>query len=125
VSNALHGLKPGTVYHYRIVATNSSGQTIGHDRTFRTPQLPSLHVTPAKVTAGEHIHVYGNAGTCPVGATLTLYSPAFPFTHKYQGQGAIYTTVKSGGAFSAFVQIPSSRQGGPYPVAGKCGKLGS
>jgi predicted outer membrane repeat protein len=123
VSHGLHGLRPGTLYHYRLVAQNSSGQSISHDRTFRTPQLPSLHVKPGQVTAGEHIHVYGNAGTCPVGSTLTLLSKAFPFTHMYKGLGAIYTTVKSGGSFSAFVHIPSSRRGGPYPISGLCGKF--
>jgi hypothetical protein len=123
VSIGLHGLHPGTVYHYRLVAKNSSGQTMGPDRTFRTPQLPSLHVKPGKVTAGEHLHVYGNAGTCPVGSTLTLLSPAFPFTHRYRGQGAIYTTVQSGGAFSVFIQIPKSRKNGPYTISGLCGRF--
>ncbi len=124
VSNVLHGLSPGTVYHFRVVAKNAVGQAFSRDRTFRTPQLASLHVTPPKITAGERVDVYGNAGACPVGSTLTLFSPAFPFTHKYNGQGAVYTTVKTGGDFSIFVQIPSSRTGGPYPVSGLCGKLG-
>jgi hypothetical protein len=30
----LTGLKPGAVYHYRLVATNASGQAFGEDRTF-------------------------------------------------------------------------------------------
>jgi streptogramin lyase len=45
VSTALEGLSPGTVYHFRVVATNASGTTEGADATFATP------VAPAAVTA--------------------------------------------------------------------------
>jgi hypothetical protein len=30
------GLKPGTTYHYRVVASNPAGVSVGADRTFRT-----------------------------------------------------------------------------------------
>lgn len=33
-------LRPGTLYHYRIVAVNSAGRVVGRDRTFRTPAAP-------------------------------------------------------------------------------------
>ncbi|MDA0833826.1 MAG: discoidin domain-containing protein [Planctomycetota bacterium] len=33
---AIDGLKPGTTYHYRLVAENESGVTIGDDATFET-----------------------------------------------------------------------------------------
>ena len=36
---ALTDLSPGTVYHYRLVATNANGTTNGVDRTFSTPVL--------------------------------------------------------------------------------------
>ncbi len=36
VEEALTGLKPEQVYHYRVAATNSSGTTYGEDRTFYT-----------------------------------------------------------------------------------------
>jgi hypothetical protein len=32
----LTGLAPGTVYHYRVVATNGQGVTVGSDETFTT-----------------------------------------------------------------------------------------
>lgn len=32
----LTGLTPGTLYHYRIVATNANGTSLGDDQTFRT-----------------------------------------------------------------------------------------
>ena len=36
VNATVTGLKPGTVYHYRLVAINDSGTSYGVDRTFRT-----------------------------------------------------------------------------------------
>ncbi len=32
------GLKPGTTYHYRVVAENAEGETKGPDKTFTTPR---------------------------------------------------------------------------------------
>jgi hypothetical protein len=37
VSANISGLTANTIYHFRVVATNSSGTTVGSDRTFRTP----------------------------------------------------------------------------------------
>jgi hypothetical protein len=34
------GLRPGVTYHYRLVATNASGQSAGADRTFTTAAAP-------------------------------------------------------------------------------------
>jgi hypothetical protein len=44
ITQALIELEPGTVYHYRIVATNGTGTTEGEDATFRTaaPQPPAV-----------------------------------------------------------------------------------
>jgi DNA-binding beta-propeller fold protein YncE/PKD repeat protein len=44
LSRTIKGLRPGTTYHFRIVATSSAGVTLGRDRTFRTvPRLaPNL-----------------------------------------------------------------------------------
>src|SRR5262249_20983190 len=33
----IKNLKPGTTYHYRLVARNSAGTTLGADRTFTAP----------------------------------------------------------------------------------------
>ncbi len=38
VSAALTGLRPATLYHYRVVATNAFGASAGLDRTFVTPK---------------------------------------------------------------------------------------
>lgn len=40
VSVTLAGLRPNTLYHYRLVATNAAGTSVGGDRTFRTARAP-------------------------------------------------------------------------------------
>ena len=40
VSASLTGLAPGTTYHYRVVASNSSGTTRGADGIFTTSSTP-------------------------------------------------------------------------------------
>src|SRR5262249_19647223 len=39
-SASITGLKAGTTYHYRLVATSASGTTAGHDRSFTTAGAP-------------------------------------------------------------------------------------
>jgi hypothetical protein len=54
LSAALAGLKPGTLYHYRLVASNPEGTSAGADRTFTTlinPELTKLAVSPKNVLA--------------------------------------------------------------------------
>lgn len=55
-SQQLSGLKGGTTYHYRIVATNPSGTTYGADMTFTTAKPPTpqltLSVSPRRARAG-------------------------------------------------------------------------
>ncbi len=46
VSTLVSNLQPNAVYHYRLVATNSKGTTVGQDQTFKTASdgLPSTPV---------------------------------------------------------------------------------
>jgi hypothetical protein len=41
-------LRPGTTYHYRLVATSSLGTTMGAQRSFVTPQTPRPSVTTGR-----------------------------------------------------------------------------
>jgi hypothetical protein len=56
VSAALTGLAPGTTYHYRVVATNSTGTSRGADGVFATTAAPGVvtgaatNVTPTSAT---------------------------------------------------------------------------
>lgn len=63
------GLIPGTVYHYRLVAFNRFGGTIGSDRTFKTagPPPPGVATGPATQLGSTFATVTGvvnpNRGT--------------------------------------------------------------
>jgi len=45
VTQAAEALQPGTLYHYRVVASNSIGDTIGGDATFTTLPLDPIVTT--------------------------------------------------------------------------------
>jgi hypothetical protein len=47
VTSSLTGLEPATVYHYRLVTSNSAGTTRGDDQTFATASAPPAAVTGA------------------------------------------------------------------------------
>ena len=51
VSNLISGLSPGTTYHFRLVASNSSGSANGADLTFTT--VGSLVTTTSDAGAGS------------------------------------------------------------------------
>jgi hypothetical protein len=44
-SAAVSSLAPATTYHYRLVATNGTGTTLGADRSFTTASLPPVVAT--------------------------------------------------------------------------------
>jgi FG-GAP repeat len=46
VSGALTGLTPGTIYHYRVLATNEVDTSYGADATFTTATAPSTGGSP-------------------------------------------------------------------------------
>jgi phosphodiesterase/alkaline phosphatase D-like protein len=51
VSATLNGLGPGTLYHYRVVASNAHGTTRGADATFTTTGIPSVATGQVVFTA--------------------------------------------------------------------------
>ncbi len=72
-SVTLTGLQPGTVYHYRVLATNSGGRTIGLDEAFTTfptamSGLPDGRayelVSPTEKAGGEVFPPEPNGGSC-------------------------------------------------------------
>ncbi len=68
----LAGLQPGTTYHYRVVATNALGQTVGADQTFTT-----LSPAAPVVSTGQASGVAQNAamltGTIDTQGSETVY----------------------------------------------------
>jgi hypothetical protein len=85
------------------------------------PSAVFLKVTPSTVYRGHVVTVRGNAGSCPVGDTMTIISRAFPHTHDFAGVPALFAKVKTGGAFSASTRIPAKRKPGKYGITARCG----
>jgi hypothetical protein len=52
VSETVGGLSADTTYHYRLVATNSSGTSYGSDRSFQTTQTAPIDPAPSSVGGG-------------------------------------------------------------------------
>jgi hypothetical protein len=78
VVETARGLTPGTVYHYRLVATNQFGTRVGNDRTFKTAGHP-----PPGVATGPATQL------STTGATLTgIVNPAGQATTWYFQWGA-------------------------------------
>ncbi len=78
------GLIPGTVYHYRLVATNGSGTATGADRSFTTSGHP-----PPLVSTGPATQISKN------GATLTAVVSPNEQTTTYYFQYGTSTTYGS------------------------------
>jgi hypothetical protein len=80
VSADAGSLAPGTVYHYRLVATNASGSIPAKDRTFRTRPAVSLNASKRVGNFNENITLSGQVfGTAVSGITVTLQENPYPF----------------------------------------------
>ena len=120
VSFDISGLKPGTLYHYRLIAVSSSGQTAtSSDATLKTPS-PTINVKPGAVRAAHAVRLFGSAGACTRGSRLTLISGAFAPGHKVAGRNALYVKVGAGSRYSAVIHIPAGRTPGRYAVTARC-----
>jgi hypothetical protein len=87
-------LTPNTVYHYRIVATNSAGTSTGADAQFTTPAL-------ADTTAPVISIVTGPAD----GATITVSNATFGFSSTESG--TTFEVRVNGGAWVPRGTVPN------------------
>ncbi|MBV8712832.1 MAG: fibronectin type III domain-containing protein [Solirubrobacterales bacterium] len=99
-------LIPGTVYHYRVVATNAAGTAVGADRTFKTAGNP-----PPGVTTGPATEVGKNSAI--VTAVISPNNQATTYYFQYGTstaylQQTIAATVPAG---TAPVTVAASLQG--------------
>jgi hypothetical protein len=72
-SAAVSSLTPATTYHYRLVATNGSGTTLGADRTFTTDALPLPTAVTLKARAVTATSARLAGGVNPKGQATTYY----------------------------------------------------
>jgi hypothetical protein len=57
VSETVAGLKPGTTYHFRVVAINFTGTSYGPDQAFRTPDAPAVLLSSGTPTGQTSAHL--------------------------------------------------------------------
>ncbi|HET6447813.1 MAG TPA: hypothetical protein VFG31_01795 [Conexibacter sp.] len=106
----LAGLTAGTTYHYRVIATNASGTTVGADRTFRTTgTAPPPPPAPSATTGGADVSnasatLSGSVNPNGVG---TSYYFEFGTTANYGQQ----TPPQSAGAGSSAVSVSATLSG--------------
>lgn len=100
VSVPVSGLAPNTTYHYRVVARNPDGQTIGGDRAFKTRVQPlgvSLVATPSTVAPGGSTVLSGQlTGTNNANRQVVLQASAFPYTTGFTNVGNVVLTDAAG-----------------------------
>ena len=99
-SQGVSGLTKVTDYHYRIVASNSSGTSFGADQTFKTVGPPEA------LTVSVEPHASGE------GATLNAWIQPNGQATTYQFE---YGT--SSGSYTAKVPIPAESAGSGFTVA--------
>jgi hypothetical protein len=110
VSATLTGLANKTTYHYRLVATNSQGTTVGADKTFRTPEQPtvsSIAVAPNPSVFGQTVQVTGYLAGPRGGAgkQVALEANPFPFLAGFQQVGNAVVTGADGGYSFTFTSL--------------------
>jgi hypothetical protein len=100
VSAAISGLAPATTYHYRLVARNSHGITLGTDKTFKTLRQPLgvvLAASPNPVPFLAATTLSGTlTGTGNAGRAVALQSNPWPYTQGFVTQGNAQVTDASG-----------------------------
>jgi hypothetical protein len=94
-------LAPGTVYHFRLVATNGSGSIPGKDKTFTTRTAVSLNASKTTAKFNESVTLAGQvSGTAVSGITVTLQENPYPFA----GWSDISTTTTDASGRYQFIR---------------------
>jgi hypothetical protein len=113
-SSPITGLAPATTYHYRIVATNIAGATVGKDHDFKTKAQPlalTLTATPNPALFGATTTLTGQlTGTGGPGANVILQQNAFPYTAGFQTVGNPQVTDAAGNFAFAVLSLTSNTQ---------------
>jgi hypothetical protein len=114
VAVPIGGLAPFTTYHYRLVAQNARGLTIGARRTFRTRRQPlgvSLAATPNPVNVGGVTTLSGVlSGTGNGGRDVVVKSNPWPYTQGFLPVGNTLVTNPDGSFSQTIASVPVNTQ---------------
>src|SRR4051812_21724985 len=114
VSAAVSGLAPATSYHYRLVAQNTHGLTVGSDRAFKTRPQPlgvTLAATPNPVPWGAGTTLAGTlSGTGNANRAVVLQANPFPYTQGFANAANPQLTNAQGGFSFALLSVALNTQ---------------
>ena len=114
VAVAVGELAPFTTYHYRLVAQNAKGMTIGERRTFKTKRQPlgvSLAATPNPVHVNGVTTLSGVlSGTGNAGRDVVIKSNPWPYTQGFLPVGNVLVTNSDGSFSSTIPSVPVNTQ---------------
>jgi hypothetical protein len=103
ISTRISGLRPYTRYHWRTVATNAAGTTLGADRSFRTARLPtavSLSLSRRTVPWGGDLRLGGRVSGAGVGGMTVELQQQGPQDQDFVTAGTTRTGSDGGYLFT-------------------------
>jgi hypothetical protein len=114
VASDIGNLAPFTRYHYRLVARNERGLTMGPDRTFRTQRQPlglTFAAAPNTVSPGGSTTLSGTlSGTGNTNRQIVLQANPFPYTQGFQNASDVHLTNAQGGFSFPVLSVPVNTQ---------------
>jgi hypothetical protein len=116
VSASLAGLKPGTTYHVRVVATDgaTSVTTTGVDGTFATDPAPTALTGASTGVTTDHATLNGTADTHGLGGTYQFLVDST--TSPYQFASPTQTLDAGSGPVAVSAAVADLLPGGDYRV---------
>jgi hypothetical protein len=112
VTQLIAGLQSGTVYHYRIVATNAVGTSVGQDVAFTTKKIPlmlKIATAPDPVVFGSPFSVSGVlSGTGSANHTIVLQANPFPYSAGFKTTGNPLSTDATGAFAFPVANLPQN-----------------
>ena len=111
VSSPLSGLLPGTTYHYRVVAANSSGTTPGADGIFTTVAAPGVAASAPTGVSATGVTLNGSVN--PNGRGTTWFFE-YGTSGGYGSRTPVQNAGTSIGAVPVSAAIASLRTGATY-----------
>jgi Fibronectin type III domain len=112
VNSSINGLLPGETYHFRVVATNAGGWSVGGDASFTTPAVAPIVLTqPATSISFKGATL--NATVDPNGTATTAYFQ-YGLNASYTSQTAATGLGSAAGALSFKSSVSGLAAGTTY-----------